>query len=117
MFPYTAKGCAASIAYDRAIHTYSDFAKEDLDVISSAEDNAATFWIDGLVKEGHSAAKMKAPVLVGDGTKDWLTPASKQVAKTIPHATIKLYPDASHGFLFQYEPDWSRLVLHFLNSG
>ena len=59
------------------------------------------------------------PVLVGDGTKDAIlpTPDSVRVAKAIPHATLKLYPDAGHGFLFQYEADWSNRVLHFLNTG
>lgn len=116
-FPFNAKGCAAGIAYDRAVHSYPDYAKE-VSVVSNAEDTATSLWIDGLVKEGHMAAHIEAPVLVGDGSQDAILPMpdSVKVANAIPHATLKLYPDAAHGFLFQHEADWTRLVLHFLNS-
>jgi len=117
-FPFTAKGCAAAVAYFRAIHAYPDFADEDVDIVAQAEDSAAGAWLGGLVKEGHLAARIAVPVLVGGGTQDALLPMpdSVNVAKTIPHATLKLYPDAGHGFLFQHEADWTRLVLDFLNS-
>jgi pimeloyl-ACP methyl ester carboxylesterase len=116
-FPYTAKGRAAAIAYDHAVHAYPDYNTEErIGVVMTLE--GQTHWLDGLVKEGHMAATINAPTLVGDGSQDIFLPLpdSPDVAKAIPHATLKLYPDAGHDFLFQHEADWSHLVLHFLNS-
>ena len=114
-----AKGCAAAIADFRAIHAYPDFDFENADVVSSTEDSATNSWLRGLVKEGHLAAKITMPVLVGDGSQDAILPMpdSANVAKAVPHAALKLYRDAGHGFLFQHVADWSRLVLHFLTNG
>ena len=118
LFPFNAKGCAAAIADFRAIHTYRDYNFENADSVSSIEDSATNSWLLGLVKEGHQAAKITMPVLVGDGARDAILPMpdSAKVARAIPHATLKLYSDAGHGFLFQHQADWSRLVLHFLDT-
>ena len=118
IFPFTQEGCAAALAYERSIHTYPDYAREHKDAVSNTEESALVAWLTGQVKEGHLAEKIRTPVLVGDGTKDAILPMpdSVKVARAIPHATIKLYPDAGHGFLFQHALGWSRLVLHFLNS-
>ncbi len=117
LFPPDAKGCAANIAYDQTIRTYPGFTKERI-AVEDELGNAAYSWLIGGVPEGHMAAKITVPVLVGDGTKDAiiLKPDAANLAKAIPHATLKLYTDAGHGFLFQHEADWSRVVLHFLNS-
>lgn len=121
VFPYNAKGCAAAVASARAIRTYPDYAFEAhvSAAVTNAEGNAAAAWLSGQVREGYMAAKIAMPVLVGDGSLDVQLPMhdSVNVAKTIPHATLKLYPDAAHAFLIQHAADWSRLVLHFLNSG
>jgi pimeloyl-ACP methyl ester carboxylesterase len=117
LFPYTAKGCAAAIAYDRATDAYPDFAKEQASTFAyTYEHRDAGDWLRGDYKEGHLAARIDVPVLVGTGAQDALRPSSVQAARTIPHATLKVYPDAAHGFLFQDETSWSRLVLHFLRS-
>jgi pimeloyl-ACP methyl ester carboxylesterase len=49
------------------------------------------------------------PTLVADGTLDPVNPTSNDRldAASIPHATLILYPDAGHAFLFR---DASRLV-------
>ena len=119
LFPFNAKGCAAAIADLRAIHAYPDYNFESKDIVSAIEDSALDSWLLGLVKEGHRASAITTPVLVGDGTQDAILPMpdSANVANAIPHATLKLYSDAGHGFLFQHAADWSRLVLHFLDTG
>jgi len=119
IFPFTEEGCAAAVAYERSIHAYSDYAREHKDAVSDAEESALVAWLTGKVEEGHLAAKIAVPVLVGDGAQDAILPMpdSANVAKAIPHAGLRLYPDAAHGFLFQDEADWSHLVLHFLNTG
>lgn len=118
MFPYTANGCAAAISYDRAIHTYPDFANERVSALAYSYEHAdAGNWLRGGYTEGHLAAKISVPVLIGTAAGDVLRTASAQAARTIPHATLKVYPDAGHAFLFQHPTDWSRLVLHFLKPG
>jgi pimeloyl-ACP methyl ester carboxylesterase len=117
MFPYTAKGCDAAIAYDRAIHTYPDFAKERVSTFAYTYEHAdAGEWLRGVYKGGHLAATINVPVLIGTAARDLLRTASEQAARTIPHATLRVFPDAAHGFLFQDEAAWSRLVLRFLAS-
>jgi pimeloyl-ACP methyl ester carboxylesterase len=117
MFPYTVKGCAAAIAYDRAIHTYPDFAKEQVSILAyTYEHRDAGDWLSGAYADGHLAARIKVPVLIGTGADDVLRAASAQAARTMPDATLKVYPDAGHGFLFQYAADWSRRVLQFLET-
>lgn len=128
LFPLTAKGRAAAIAYDRAIRSYPDYAFEERiaaehptgnqAIASLGEEGAVQLWLHGAVREGRVAAKVKVPVLIGEGTQDVILglAGNERAAKTIPHATLKLYPDAGHGFLFQHEADWTRLVLRFLSS-
>jgi pimeloyl-ACP methyl ester carboxylesterase len=118
LFPYTAKGCAAAVAYDRAIHAYPDFAEERVSTFAyTYEHSDAGDWLRGVYDDGHLAAGITVPVLIGTAAEDVLKPASEQAARTIPHATLEVYPDAAHGFLFQHGADWSHLVLHFLRSG
>lgn len=114
-FPFNSLNRARAMAYERAIHTYPGYYEGPASV-GAAENAAALQWTKGMVPEGHSAGSIKVPVLVGEGTQDALTPMpdSADVARALPHATLKLYADAAHGFLFQHEADWTRRVLRFL---
>jgi pimeloyl-ACP methyl ester carboxylesterase len=62
------------------------------------------------------AAAIRAPVFVanGDGDPMILPHYSYLLAGLIPHAQLKLYPDAAHGFLFQHHEDFARDVDAFL---
>ncbi len=117
LFSPDASGCAAIIAYEQAIHAYPGFAKERI-AVGAKLGNASEAWLAGGVPEGHMTAEITAHVLIGDGKQDavLLMPDTANLAKAIPHATLKLYSDAGHGFLFQHAADWSRVVLQFLGS-
>jgi pimeloyl-ACP methyl ester carboxylesterase len=60
--------------------------------------------------------EIRQPVLVANGRRDIMVPtyASYAMAQALPQATLKVYPDAGHGFLFQYARQFADDVLQFL---
>jgi pimeloyl-ACP methyl ester carboxylesterase len=61
---------------------------------------------------------IKHPVFIANGDSDrmilpWY---SHLTASLIPDASVKLYPDAAHGFLFQHAQEFARDVVDFLDS-
>ncbi len=60
--------------------------------------------------------RITQPVLVANGRNDIMvsTYASYAMAQTLPNARLVIYPDAGHGFLFQYPQDFADEVLRFL---
>jgi pimeloyl-ACP methyl ester carboxylesterase len=63
--------------------------------------------------------RIKVPTLIGAGLDDALVPPqnSRVLAKRIPHAKLKLFPDASHAFLFQERKTWLPRIERFLKTG
>ena len=63
-------------------------------------------------------AGITQPVLVANGDNDRLVPTknSHLLAERLPNARLKIYPDAGHGFLFQYPADFAGEVERFLND-
>jgi pimeloyl-ACP methyl ester carboxylesterase len=63
-------------------------------------------------------AGITQPVLVANGDNDRLVPTknSHLLAERIPNAELKIYPDAGHGFLFQYPAEFAGEVERFLND-
>ena len=61
-------------------------------------------------------AEITAPVLVANGMHDVMVHAynSYAMAQRLPNARLVLYPDAGHGFLFQYAEDFGAEVNRFL---
>jgi pimeloyl-ACP methyl ester carboxylesterase len=59
---------------------------------------------------------IKMPVFVANGDSDPMIPPhfSYLLAGLIPHARVKIYPDAAHGFLFQHHAEFARDVDAFL---
>ena len=57
------------------------------------------------------------PVFVANGDSDPMIPPrySHLIAGLLPHATVKIYPDAAHGFLFQYHAEFAADVTEFLS--
>ena len=43
------------------------------------------------------------------------TPNSHLLAEHLPNAEIVIYPDAGHGFLFQYPAEFAKRVTEFLS--
>jgi pimeloyl-ACP methyl ester carboxylesterase len=56
------------------------------------------------------------PVFVTNGDSDRMIPPrySYLLAGLLPYATIKIYPDAAHGFLFQHHEEFAADVHEFL---
>lgn len=77
---------------------------------------ASTQWLTGQDPSGHHDGRISAPTLIGDGVDDELIPSpnSRHLARLIPHAHLKLYPDAGHGFIFQDESSWAAMIDRFL---
>ena len=62
-------------------------------------------------------AAIEQPVFVANGDGDPMIPPrySHLVAGLLPHATVKIYPDAAHGFLFQHHAEFAADVTEFLS--
>jgi pimeloyl-ACP methyl ester carboxylesterase len=62
-------------------------------------------------------AAIEHPVFVANGDGDPMIPPrySHLVAGLLPHAAVKIYPDAAHGFLFQHHAEFAADVAEFLS--
>ena len=60
--------------------------------------------------------QITAPTLVASGEKDELAPLgnARYIAEQIPDATLKIYPDSGHAFLFQVYEQFASDVNEFL---
>lgn len=91
----------------------------DADVSLAARDAQAGAIIEWGI---HDPAKLvrlasiEARTLVANGDNDIMvpTPNSYLLAGHIPHAELSIYPNANHGFLFQYPHEFAAEVLAFL---
>jgi pimeloyl-ACP methyl ester carboxylesterase len=83
--------------------------------VSQAQLGACAGWLIGRDPASASPAKIKQRVLVGAGIDDPILPYPNQqhLAAAAPRATLKAYPHAAHGFLFQ-EPEFLDAVVTFL---
>jgi pimeloyl-ACP methyl ester carboxylesterase len=61
-------------------------------------------------------AAIRHPVFVANGDSDPMIPPrySHLIAGLLPRATVKIYPDAAHGFLFQHHAEFAADVTGFL---
>jgi pimeloyl-ACP methyl ester carboxylesterase len=62
-------------------------------------------------------AAITHPVFVANGDSDPMIPPrySHLIAGLLPHAFVKIYPDAAHGFLFQHHAEFAADVTEFLS--
>lgn len=62
------------------------------------------------------APDLKIPVLVANGVEDVMIPTyqSFALAQALPNATLNVYPDSGHAFMFQYPDAFAREVEQFL---
>jgi pimeloyl-ACP methyl ester carboxylesterase len=56
--------------------------------------------------------------LIANGDQDRMVPSrnSVELARRLPNARVKLYPDAGHGGVFQYHQEFVAEALDFLES-
>jgi len=81
-----------------------------------AQVTALIAWSQGNGSAFPRLGEIKQPVLVANGNNDVMVPTinSYTMAQKIKNATLIVYPDSGHGFLFQYPETFSRHVLEFL---
>ena len=62
--------------------------------------------------------EIQIPVLVANGFEDVMVPTMNSfvMGQKIPGAWLVTYPDAGHGFLFQYAKEFGKLAGEFLDS-
>jgi len=62
-------------------------------------------------------AGITQPTLVANGANDMMIPTvnSQILVDHLPDARLRIYPDAAHGFLFQYPRQFAELVTEFLS--
>jgi pimeloyl-ACP methyl ester carboxylesterase len=62
-------------------------------------------------------AGITCPVFVANGDSDPMIPPrySHLIAGLLPNATVKIYPDAAHGFLWQHHAEFAADVTEFLS--
>src|SRR5262245_57975559 len=63
-------------------------------------------------------AGITQPTLVANGANDMMIPTinSQILVDHLPNARLRIYPDAAHGFLFQYPRQFGELVTEFLST-
>jgi pimeloyl-ACP methyl ester carboxylesterase len=83
-----------------------------------AQLDAITTWGIPDASRLNRLAGITQPVLVANGDNDRLVPTknSHLLAERLPNAQLKIYPDAGHGFLFQYPGEFAGEIGRFLND-
>jgi pimeloyl-ACP methyl ester carboxylesterase len=63
-------------------------------------------------------SRIQQHVLVANGDDDRMVPTSNSydLARRLPNATLRIYPDAGHGGIFQFHERFVREALEFLGS-
>ena len=63
------------------------------------------------------ASELRLPILIANGSHDIMLPAYRSyvLSQQAPDAKLVLYPDAGHGFLFQYIDDFVVEIERFLS--
>jgi homoserine acetyltransferase len=61
-------------------------------------------------------SKIQQPVLVANGDSDRMLPSNNthDLARRLPNSDLIIYPDAGHGGVFQYHPDFVPKAREFL---
>jgi pimeloyl-ACP methyl ester carboxylesterase len=91
----------------------------DRDVTLTARDAQAAAIIEWGIRDFAKLtrlASIQAPTLIANGDNDIMVPTvnSYLLAGHIPNAKLTIYPDANHGFLFQYPHEFAAEVSAFL---
>jgi len=70
------------------------------------------------LQEPSDLSAIRQPVLVANGNQDKMVPSgnSTDLARRLPNAQLRLYPDAGHGGIFQYHTEFVDEALKFLDS-
>jgi pimeloyl-ACP methyl ester carboxylesterase len=85
--------------------------------VARAQYDAIVEWGIPDASQLNRLAGISAPTLVANGDNDAMLPTinSHILADHIPDARLRIYPDAGHGFLFQYPKQFADLGTEFLS--
>ena len=84
--------------------------------VARAQYDAIVEWGIPDASKLNRLAGIRQPVLVANGANDRMIPTvnSRILADHLPNARLRIFPDAAHGFLFQYPQVFAELVNQFL---
>jgi pimeloyl-ACP methyl ester carboxylesterase len=70
------------------------------------------------VQQPTDLSRIHQPVFVANGDHDRMVPShnSADLARRLPNAQLKIYPDAGHGGIFQYHAEFVPEALDFLDT-
>jgi pimeloyl-ACP methyl ester carboxylesterase len=115
LFPANQK--AAERAYVAGITSYPAYYTTSTATLH-AQEAVLPVWVGGHDPAGVRTGSISAPTLVADGAEDPLGPTAddRELATVIPHATLVIYPDAAHAFMFQDASTFVPRLEQFLGS-
>jgi pimeloyl-ACP methyl ester carboxylesterase len=102
--------------------------KASVERIKAVSDKGPPVTMASVIKQGKALgewsgvrgrlANLQLPILVANGVHDVMIPAygSYVISQEAPNAKLLLYPDAGHGFLFQYINEFIEEVDRFLKA-
>ena len=115
-FTRTANGKAAATAYmDRLTERTRDRVNPTSPRSIAAQILAIRRWG---AQDPMDLGSIEHPVLVANGEDDRMLPtrASFDLAHRLPNASLRIYPEAGHGGVFQHHEQFVQEVLKFLRS-
>jgi pimeloyl-ACP methyl ester carboxylesterase len=115
-FTRTSNGKTAAHEYMKRLKERTDDRDRAISPIAfRAQLKAIHAWAK---KEPSDLSSIRQQVLVANGDQDLMVPSSNSadLARRLPNARLKLYPDAGHGGVFQYHEEFVAEVLEFLSA-
>lgn len=118
-FAQSAESQAKGVEFVGRIFTRTE-DRDTLPTLATRDAQAAAI-IDWGVRDFSKLTRLQnitAPTLVANGDNDIMVPTvnSYLLAGHIPNARLSIYPDANHGFLFQYPHQFAAEVNAFLSE-
>jgi pimeloyl-ACP methyl ester carboxylesterase len=115
-FTSTAAGRAAAATSYQRINTRLDRVPATRQRSWGNQFAAAQAWFDGTDSYSGCIGSITQPVLIANCDRDLILPTynSFLLFDQIPNAQLVIYPDAGHGFLFQYASEFAEQVTEFL---
>ena len=115
-FTRTSNGRKAAREFLKRLKERKDDRDKAISVIAfRAQLKAIHAWAK---QQPSELSSIQQPVFVANGDQDLMVPSSNSVdlARRLPNARLKLYPDAGHGGVFQYHEEFVDEVLELLSS-
>jgi pimeloyl-ACP methyl ester carboxylesterase len=116
-FEHTPESVAKGYAFVERILTRTEDRDAPVNLAArDAQIDAITTWGVPDPTRLHRLAGIPHPTLVANGDNDIMvpTPNSRLLADRLPNARLSIYPNAGHGFLFQYPTEFAAEVNDFL---